>query len=626
MVSADSLNTKNKKYVRNQKNPGTLNTVPYFLLETKENRMDIFDVLSLVLGLSLFLYGMELMGDALKKSAGSSLKVTLGKMTSSPLKGFLLGLGVSALIQSSTATTVMVVGFVNSGTMTLAQAVGVIMGANVGTAVTSWLTGLSGLGESGQTFSAASAAIEWLKPTSWVPILALVGVILFLFAKRGRKKDVGGILLGFSILMVGMETMSASVAGLRESSAFRSVLVMFENPILGVLAGLLLTAIVQSSSASVGILQSLTATGAITFRAAIPIVMGQNIGTCVTALLSAVGAGRNGKRAALIHLYFNVIGVAFWLSAFYLIDWLFPLPFTERTIDMWDVALIHTVFKLLSVVLIAPFSEQLKKLAILSVPDKQENKAESLLDERLLHTPAVAVGRAEEVAHTMARLCFETLRSSLSQVSSYVEEQAEQIRAGEERADVLEDALGTYLIRLSAKNPGEADSREITKLLHLTGDFERITDYAVHITEAAGEMHRQKINFPDETRREISVMIRAIREILMLTEDSFLQKDLQKARMVEPLEQIVETLHSRIRMGHILRLQKNESTAEHGVILSELLTGFERVAGHCGDIAGCIIEISEHGTLDMHRYLGTVRSGSHEYTRYLREYEQEYAL
>ena len=434
--------------------------------------MDIFDVLSLICGLALFLYGMEVMGDSLKKSAGSSMKTILGKLTSSPVKGFLLGLGVTAVIQSSSATTVMVVGFVNSGTMTLLQAVGVIMGANVGTAVTSWITGLSGLG----TAEGALSVIKWFKPDSWMPILALIGICLLMFTKRGRKKDIGAILLGFAVLMVGMSMMSDAVGGLKESETFRNILVMFENPILGVLAGLVLTAVIQSSSASVGILQSLTATGAITFGAAIPIIMGQNIGTCVTAMISSAGANKNGKRAAMVHLYFNIIGVVVYLVLFYILDAIFNFAFVDQTIGMWGVAGVHTIFKILSVILMGPFYKQLAKLSELTIRDKKgENETVNLLDERLLETPAVAVGRAYEVTGIMAEVSTNAMLKAMQLADKYDAKLADQVRDLETEADRLEDALGTYLVKLSARSMDEQDSNQVIKLLRVIGDYERIS-------------------------------------------------------------------------------------------------------------------------------------------------------
>ena len=431
--------------------------------------MGIFEILSLVCGLALFLYGMDVMGDALKKSAGNSLKTFLGKMTSNPYKGFLLGLFVTAIIQSSSATTVMVVGFVNAGTMTLLQSVGVIMGANVGTAVTAWITGLSGI----EAADDALSIIKWLKPDSWMPILALIGIALIMFVKRGKKRDIGVILIGFSVLMVGMGMMSDAVGGLKNDEGFKSLLTMFEDPILGVLAGLVLTAIVQSSSASVGILQSLTTTGAITYGAAIPIVMGQNIGTCVTALLSAISANKNGKRAAIIHLYFNVIGVVCWLLIFYIADAIFSFAFVESAIDMWGVALVHTVFKILSVILIGPFYKWLEKLACLTIKDSKsdEQRASDKLDERLLETPSVAVECAADVTRTMAKVSTEALLLSIQLMEGYDAKIADKVRALEGEADVLEDSLGSYLVKISARDLDEASSREVTKLLHIIGRF-----------------------------------------------------------------------------------------------------------------------------------------------------------
>ena len=582
--------------------------------------MTLFDVLQLVCGLALFLYGMEVMGESLKKSAGNRLKLILGNMTSNTFKGFLLGLGVTAIIQSSSATTVMVVGFVNSGTMTLRQAIGVIMGANVGTAVTSWLTGLSGVG--GGEFS----AVEWLKPDSWMPFLALIGICFIMFSKRGKRKDIGAILLGFVVLMVGMNMMSGSVAELKESESFRSILTMFDNPILGVMAGLILTAIVQSSSASVGILQSLTATGAITYGAAIPIIMGQNIGTCVTALISSVGANKNGKRAALAHLYFNIIGVVFWLSIFYALDAVLHFEFLNDTIGMWGVAGVHTIFKLLSVALIAPFTKGLEKLATISVRDKDKDEHVNLLDDRLLDTPSVAIACADEVAHTMVTLSCDAMKLSLDMIRNYDEKTADKIREMEAKCDVYEDTLGTYLVKLSGRDLTEADSHEITKLLHLIGDFERISDHAVNVLESAEELKDKKINFSEEAQKEISVMSAALKQILTLACDAYLHDDLALAQKVEPLEQVVDYLRDRIKLNHVLRLQKNECTIEHGFVLSDLLTNFERVSDHCSNIAGCLIEITGHNALDVHKYLGEMKTDNHDFEEQYEAYKKQYAL
>lgn len=587
--------------------------------------MTAFSVLQLVCGLALFLFGMEVMGDALKKSVGSGLKTMLGKMTSNPFKGFLLGLVVTAIIQSSSATTVMVVGFVNSGTMTLLQSVGVIMGANLGTAVTSWLTALSGLGGNGA--EETLGAIKWLKPDAWMPVLALIGICLVMFAKRGKKKDIGAIFLGFAVLMVGMEYMSGSVSGLQNDPAFQSMLQKFDNPLLCLLAGLLLTVIVQSSSASIGILQSLTVTGAITFGSAIPIIVGQNIGTCITAILSSFGANRNGKRAALIHLYFNIIGAVLVLGGFYIIDIFADFSFTAKVIDMWGVASVHTIFKIISIILIAPFYRQLEHLAHISVRNKEgEVEKENLLDERLLETPAIAVVRAAEVAADMAQISINSLKKSLSLFENYDVKVADSVRDLENKADTYEDALGTYLVRLSACSLDERDSKQITKLLHIIGDLERISDHAVNITESAEEMKEKKITFSEEAQRELAVMRLAINDILNVTCDAFVNNDIRKASEVEPLEQVVDDMREQIKLNHIIRLQKSECTIEHGFILSDLLTNFERVSDHCSNIAGCVIEISEFDALDMHKYLADVREGSAGYEEKYNEYKRKYNI
>ena len=585
--------------------------------------MGPFEILSLICGLALFLYGMEVMGDALKKSAGNNLKSILGKMTTNPVKGFLLGLVVTAIIQSSSATTVMVVGFVNSGTMTLLQSVGVIIGANVGTAVTSWLTALSGIG--GGSADAALGIIKWLKPDAWMPILALVGICFVMFSKRGKKKDLGVILLGFAILMVGMEMMSDSVSGI-DKATLESILTAFDNPILGVLAGVLLTVIVQSSSASVGILQSLTVTGAITYNMAIPIVMGQNIGTCVTALISAMGANKNGKRAALVHLYFNVIGVVIVLALFYIVNAFVKFTFVSTYIDMWGVALVHTVFKIICVAIIGPFYKLLEKLAVLTIRDGKESETENLLDDRLLETPAFAVARAAEVTGIMADIANSALVDSLTLFDKYDPKLADEIRDKEAKADVLEDALGSYLVKLSSCDMDERDSRQITKLLHIIGDYERISDHAVNIVESAEEMRDKKIEFSPQAQHEIAVLRGAVGEILAITFEAFIGDDLGKAADVEPLEQVIDELRDKIKLNHILRLQKSECSIEHGFVLSDLLTNFERVADHCSNIAGYVIEISEFDALDMHKYLADIRQGSEGFDDKFKEYKRKYVI
>ena len=579
------------------------------------------DILGLLCGLALFLYGMDVMGDALKRSAGSSLKTILGKMTSSPVKGFLLGLGVTAIIQSSSATTVMVVGFVNSGTMTLLQSVGVIMGANVGTAVTAWLTGLSGVGD----------ALKWLKPDSWIPFVAAIGICLIMFISRGKKRDVGFILMGFAVLMVGMDMMSGAVSALKDDPEFANLLLMFENPILGVLAGTVLTAIVQSSSASVGILQSLTTTGAITFGAAIPIVMGQNIGTCITAMLSSLSANKNGKRAALIHLYFNVIGVVLWLSIYYIFRAMIPVMdawFMETKIDMWGVAAVHTIFKILSVAAIAPFYKQLEKLAVLTIKDKEDDEDEktSPLDERLLATPAIAVERASEVTGATANVSCKALRNALSIFENYDQKLADKVRKQENKADNYEDSLGSYLIKIAENEVDEQDSKQVSKLLHIIGDFERISDHAVNIVESVEEINDKKLTFSEEAQRELAVMRTAVADILTLTEEAFVENDVEKARAVEPLEQVIDGLKNKIKRNHIRRLQANECTIEHGFILADLLNDFERVSDHCSNIAECVIEISERELLDGHKFMREMKVDNESFDEKYKEYKGKYSI
>ena len=582
-------------------------------------------VLSLLCGLALFLYGMDVMGDGLKKSAGSSLKTILGKMTSNPIKGFLLGLAVTLVIQSSSATTVMVVGFVNSGTMTLIQSVGVIIGANVGTAITAWLTALNSIGGQG---SEITGALSVLKPDSWVPIVAVIGICLVMFVKRGRKKDLGVILLGFAVLMTGMTMMSDAVAPLKYNEGFQNILTMFKNPVLGILAGLILTAIVQSSSASVGILQALTVTGAISYGAALPIVMGQNIGTCVTAMLSSLGANKNGKRAAIVHLSFNVIGVVVVSILFYTIDAIVGgFALMDESINAWGVALVHTMFKLVCVALIGPFYKQLAKLSTLIVRDnKDSQQTANLLDDRLLGTPSIAVERATQVAYTMAEVSINALKSSLTLFDEYDSKLADSIRDMEGKADDYEDNLGSYLVKISTRDLGEKDSEQVTKLLHIIGDLERISDHAVNIVESAEEIREKKIEFSKEATRELSVMRDAIGEILTLTYDAFIHNSLDVAVNIEPLEQVVDDLRDKIKLNHILRLQKSECTIEHGFVLSDLLTNFERVSDHCSNIGGCVIEISAYDALDMHKYLASVKQGSEAFGEKYNEFKTKYSV
>lgn len=594
--------------------------------------MGLMEILGLICGLALFLYGMDVMGDALKKSAGRKLKTILGNLTSNKLKGFLLGLLVTAIIQSSSATTVMVVGFVNSGTMLLSQAVGVIMGANVGTAVTAWLTALNGI-EGG---AEATAWLNYLKPDAWMPILALAGICLIMFSKKDKQKDVGSILMGFAVLMVGMSLMSDAVSGLKDDPNFTRILTLFNNPIFGVLAGTILTAIVQSSSASIGILQALSTTGSISFGMAIPIILGQNIGTCVTAMISSLSANKNGKRAAVVHLYFNIIGVIFWLGMYYLIGWIFRISglfdfmslANGTTINMWGIAIVHTTFKLLSVLLMAPFTKLIEKLAVATIrgTDKKGDEYTNMLDERLLDTPSVAIDRCRAVAKQMAQLSSEAMRLSISLFDGYDAKVAQRIRDLEDKVDIYEDVLGSYLVKLSSKSMDEVDSHEVTKLLHMIGDLERISDHAVNVVESAEEINDKQLVFSDDAKRELRCMYGAVNEILAITEDSFVNDDISKAYTVEPLEQVVDYLRDQIKLQHVLRLQKSECTIEHGFVLSDILTNLERVSDHCSNIAGCLVEMSKHESLDVHDYLHKVKAGGMEYDALYNSYMDKYSI
>ena len=590
--------------------------------------VDVFMVLNLLLGLALFLFGMDVMGDALKKSAGNRLKIILGKLTSNKFKGFLLGLGVTAIIQSSSATTVMVVGFVNSATMTLAQAVGVILGANVGTAVTAWLTAMTGMEVAGA--EGAMSILQYFKPDFWMPILAIVGIVFCMFAKKNRYKQVGFILLGFGVLMTGMNIMSDAVSVLKHIPEFGQILIMFKNPFLGVLAGTVLTAIVQSSSASVGILQALTASGAIPFSVAIPIVMGQNIGTCVTAMLSSMSSSKNGKRAALVHLYFNIISVIVVLSGFYILDAIFDFsPLLTATTNMWHIAIIHTVFKIIAVTLLFPFTNLIVKLATVSVPENSKKKKDEdgiILDERLFITPAIAVEQAEVAARKMAVVACDAMDRALMLLSNYDSKSADLVRKCEDDVDKMEDKIGSYLVKLSAKNSSGEGSREITKLLHIIGDLERISDHAVNIAESAEEMKDKNVQFSPAAQKEINTMVAAVREVLWNAREGFINDNLEMAASVEPLEEVIDDLRDAIKLHHIVRLQNNECTMEMGFILSDLLTNCERVADHCSNIAGCMLELSQEKALDMHKYLYDIKHGNPEFDRRFQEYKEKYPI
>lgn len=580
--------------------------------------MSIFDVLDLVCGLALFLFGINFMGETLKRSAGNRLKSFLENITASPVKGFFFGAAVTAAIQSSSAATVMVVGFVNSGAMTLSQAISVIMGANVGTTVTSWLTGLSGLGSMGEE---AASFLKWLKPSSFVPIVALIGILFYMLGKSSARKNVGSILLGFSILMVGMELMSAAVSPLAENEGFKATLLWFENPILGVLAGALMTAILQSSSAAVGILQSLTVTGAINFENAIPILLGQNIGTCITAILASVGAGKNAKRAAFVHLYFNVIGVSVFLSGFYLINNVVNLPFVGGNIDMWGIAIIHTVFNLLSVLLIAPFSHQLEKLVRITVKDGSNDI--DILDKRLISTPSVAIERTGRAAIDMAHTAKEVLKISSLLLYDFDAKRKEEIYALENKVDTYEDMIGNYIVSISPEATSPEQNIEMTKLLHIIGDLERISDHAVNIGESAAEIKEKKIIFSDSTLSEMRTLSEAVGDIMEKSVSALENDNTEKAYQVEALERIVDELRDKIKFRHIERVIQNESAIEYGFVLSDVLTNYERIADHCVNIAEYILQISESGTLNVHGY-GRENDGRAE--EYFKSYSKKYML
>ena len=507
--------------------------------------MDIFNVLTMIGGLCLFLFGMNLMGQALERRAGGKLQSLLDKMTGSVPAGFLTGLGITAIIQSSSATTVMVVGFVNSGLMTLRQAINVIMGANVGTTVTAWLLSLAGI-------SGSNIWVNLLKPSSFTPVLALIGIIFYMFCKSGKKKDTGMILLGFATLMFGMETMSGAVSGLKDVPAFASLFLMFKNPILGVLAGALLTGIIQSSSASVGILQALAVTGQVSYAAAIPIIMGQNIGTCVTALISSVGTQKNAKRAAVVHLMFNVIGVVVLLTAFWIVKIAFAPAILDENATMSGIAIAHSLFNILCTAMLLPAGGLLEKLAIRIVPDKGGKEQPVELEERLLITPSVALGRCRAVASEMARCAGEALHMALTTFENYSPELAESIRENESRCDRYEDELGTYLVRLSAQQLSDAESEEATELLKIIGDFERISDHAVNLLAASEELRSKGLGFSATAEKELKVLIGAVSEILNTAERAFSEKDLAAAAQVEPLKQVIVALKEQMRTRHIL--------------------------------------------------------------------------
>ena len=580
--------------------------------------MSIFNVLNLLGGLCLFLFGMSLMGQALERRAGSSLRPLLEKMTQSRLKGLLAGLGVTAVIQSSSATTVMVVGFVNSGLMTLRQSIGVIMGANIGTTVTAWILSLSGI-------EGNSLLVQMFKPSTFTPILAVIGIVLYLFLKNDKKKDTGMILLGFATLMFGMEAMSAAVSVLRDVPEFSRLFLLFTDPLLGVLAGALLTGIIQSSSASVGILQALASTGQVTFGAAIPIIMGQNIGTCVTALLSSIGTNKNARRAALVHLNFNVIGATVGIILFYIIRAVAaPLLLTQPATE-WGIAVAHSVFNVLCTLVLLPLGEMLEKLVMRLVPEDKKPQREAELDERLLATPALALERCRTLIADMASYAMESMRESLGAVLACTPKAAEHIREDEARTDHYEDIIGSYLVKLSARKIGETDSALAAEYLRLIGDFERIADHSVNILESAEELKNKGISFSPAARQEYQIMSAAVQEVTGLAYTAFVTGDIGAARRIEPLEQVIDDLKEELRTRHIRRMQQGTCGIEAGFIWSDLLTDLERVSDHCSNIACCIVEGIDHN-LHRHEVLQSIRENSASFDADYAAFREKYTL
>lgn len=588
--------------------------------------MDIFMLLSLIGGLGLFLYGMNTMGEGLSKASGGKLERILEKLTSNPIKGVLLGAGVTAIIQSSSATTVMVVGFVNSGIMKLSQAVGIIMGANIGTTATSWILSLTGI-ESGNVW------VKLFKPSSFSPILAIVGVIFIMFSKKEKLHDIGKIMVGFAILMTGMSAMSAAVEPLADVPEFTNILTMFSNPILGMIAGLVLTAIIQSSSASVGILQALCVTGTLTYATALPIIMGQNIGTCVTAMLSSVGANKNARRAALVHLYFNIIGTTVFMVVFYLINAFLPFAFLGESANAVGIAIIHSVFNIVATIVLLPFGKVLVKLACMTVredPEEQEALEVpdefALLDERFLDKPSLALEHSRMVTNNMAKLSKKALFESFDLLKSYSPEHSQRVSAMEDRVDKYEDMLGTYLMKISSKNLSEKDSETLSLLLHTIGNFERICDHACNLSEAAKEMYDKKLTFSDKARVELDVFTDAIKEIIDKAFTSFANEDLELAGTVEPLEEVIDDLNMELKGRHVRRLRKGTCTIELGFVLSDITTNYERIADHCSNIAVCLIQVKKEG-FDTHEYLDTMkREDNEEFKSRYAEFKEKYRL
>ena len=585
--------------------------------------MAFFSILTLLGGLAMFLYGMQVMGDGLAKVSGGKLERILENLTSSPIKAVLLGAAVTAVIQSSSATTVMVVGFVNSGIMRLSQAVGVIMGANIGTTATSWILSLAGI-ESENFF------IRLLKPTSFAPILALIGIVLLMFVKNQKKKDIGMIMIGFAVLMFGMESMSGAVKPLADVPEFTNIMTAFSNPLFGVLAGTILTAIIQSSSASVGILQALCMTGAVPYSVALPIIMGQNIGTCVTALLSAIGANKNAKRAAMVHLYFNLIGTAIFMAGFYAINAVIGFSFFSDAANPAGIATLHSTFNITATIILLPFSRVLEKLACLTIKDKKEDVAVSaedkefmILESRFLEKPAFALEQSRNAARNMANDSHKALFTAMKLIDNYSEEQAACVEAMESKVDRYEDELGTYLVKLSHKDLSEADSHSLSIMLHCIGDFERISDHAVNLMESAQELAKKGLHFSDKAKAELKILENAVHDVVDTAYEVFDKQDVSLAEKIELLEEVVDELSKEVKRRHVQRLRTGECTIEMGFILSDITTSLERIADHCSNIGVCVTQVRED-LYDTHSHLDTVKDSSfyHE----LEEVREKYQL
>lgn len=581
--------------------------------------MNIFSVFTLFGGLAFFLYGMNIMSSGLEKMTGGKLERTLKKMTKSPMRSLLLGAGITIAIQSSSAMTVMLVGFVNSGIMELGQTVGIIMGSNIGTTLTAWILSLAGI-------KSDNFLIQLLNPEAFAPIVALIGIILIMTAKSTKKKDIGNIMLGFSILMFGMNLMSDAVSPLADMPEFASILVAFKNPLLGVAAGAIFTGVIQSSAASVGILQALSLTGSITYGMAIPIIMGQNIGTCVTAIISSIGVNKNAKRVAGIHIYFNLIGTLICLSIFYLVNAFVHFAFINEAISPVSIAAVHSIFNMVTTIILLPFSKQLENLARYTIKDKESDEKYTFLDERLLATPSVAIAECRESTIKMSLIVEDNLSKSIDAFVNYDYKVIDQIIEQENLIDSYEDHLGTYLVKLSSRELSDEDSKEVSKILHMIGDFERIGDHALNLSRVATEIHEKDIIFSKQAQEEIEIMTAAIKEIIKLTVEAVVHNKIDLAKSIEPLEQVIDFLEAELKNRHIKRLKEGLCTIEQGFIFSDLLTNYERISDHCSNIAVCMIQVSE-SSFDTHQYLKGIKSEeTGEFSKAFNQFMEKYQI